>query len=261
MVSFYDHCSGSTGTAEKRARAGGAPVHTEREILGRTRVSEITDLLRSRIQGGELAPGDRLPAERELAGDLGVARPTLRQALKILQEEGYVRCLRGASGGTFVAELEQPLTQRFEQLRANADEFDDILQLRQAVETQAARLAAERREKDDLQAMEESVTSLLAADSRALFRQADSVFHTAVARASRSPRLETAIRKARGELFLPIDALYFPEQMAVSSRDHLAILEAIRRREPERAAHEMAVHIDNARRELYDIILRTETTV
>jgi GntR family transcriptional regulator, transcriptional repressor for pyruvate dehydrogenase complex len=221
-------------------------------------VSELADLLRNRIQGGELAPGDRFPAERELAAELGVARPTLRQALKILQDEGYVRSQRGAAGGTFVAELDAPLGQRFEQLRANTAEFDDILQLRHAIETRAAWLAAERRETEDLRALDESVTCLLAADSRALFRQADSLFHSAVARASRSPRLEAAIRRARGELFLPIDALYFPEQMAVSSRDHLAILDAIRRRDPEAAAREMAAHIDNARRELYDIILRME---
>lgn len=237
-----------------------SPLRSEKELLARTRATEVTDLLRTRIRGGELAPGDRLPPEREFAEQLGVARPTLRQALKILHEEGFVRSERGAGGGTFIGELEAPLELWIDRIRDNAEDFEDILDLRHAIETHAAALAATRRDDEDLKAMESALSTLLAADSRAHFRQADSLFHNAVARASRSPRLETAIRNARGELFFPTDQVYYVEQVELSHRDHIAVFEAIRSQDPAEAARLMGVHIQNARTELYEIVLRIERT-
>lgn len=217
---------------------------------------EVADLLRSRIHGGELAPGDRLPAERDFALELGVARPTLRQALKILQDEGYLETRRGATGGTFVSELQAPLEQWSRQLRENIAEFDDIIGFRQAVETHAARLAAMRRDEDDLERMNAAASLMLTADSRAIFRQADSLFHNALGRASRSPRLQEAIRRARGEFFFPTDRLCYEEQITLSHRDHVAILAAIRDGDPEEAARQMSIHLENARQELHRIVSR-----
>ncbi|GAB2512079.1 HTH-type transcriptional repressor YvoA [Corynebacterium atrinae] len=62
----------------------------------------IADQLRGRIERGELLPGDRLPAERELVDEFGVARMTVRHALDILQLEGLIDRRRGRTGGTFV---------------------------------------------------------------------------------------------------------------------------------------------------------------
>ena len=228
------------------------------ELLARTRASELIDLLRTRIQGGELAPGDRLPPERELAEQLGVARPTLRQALKSLQDEGYLRAQRGATGGTFVSELDLPMDQWFHYIQSHLDEFGDILDFRQAIEPHAAALAAVRRSDEDLVAMEGTLSSLLVAESRPVFRQADSLFHNSVARASCSPRLERAVRHSRGELFFPTDKVYFVDQIELSYHDHAAIFAAIRDREPREAARLMAVHIENAREELHQIFLREE---
>jgi len=187
-----------------------------------------------------------------------VARPTLRQALKVLQEEGYVCVRRGAAGGTFVSELQIPLEQWFEYIRSHMAEFDDILDYRQAVEAHAAYLAAQRRDQDDLDVMEAALSSLLNAGSRALFRQADSRFHNAIGRASRSPRLERAIRTARGEFFFPTDKLYYKEQVEVAHKGHVAVFTAIRDQDAEEAARRMADHIETARGELYEIVLRIE---
>lgn len=65
----------------------------------------IADTLRSQIEQREYAPGDRLPSERELVTDFGVARMTVRHALELLQDEGVIDRRRGRTGGTFVREL------------------------------------------------------------------------------------------------------------------------------------------------------------
>ncbi|MFI7612907.1 GntR family transcriptional regulator [Nonomuraea terrae] len=81
------------GTPPELERGTGVPAHVQIERW----------LLQS-ISNGELAPGDRLPGERELAGRLGVSRMTLRQALATLEREGVLLRVPGRSGGAFVAE-------------------------------------------------------------------------------------------------------------------------------------------------------------
>ena len=71
---------------------------------------ETVEWLGSAIRLGLLAPGDKLPPERELAGRLAISRSTLRQALTALVQSGHLVSLRGRSGGTFVAE-QPPLTE------------------------------------------------------------------------------------------------------------------------------------------------------
>ncbi|MCL4367962.1 MAG: FCD domain-containing protein [Actinobacteria bacterium] len=224
---------------------------SDRELLARTRAAKVADLLRTRIQGGELAPGDQLLPEREFAEQLGVARPTLRQALKILQEEGFVRSERGAGGGTFVDEFDVPREHWVGRIREDVSDFEDVLDLRHAIETRAAALAATRRDDQDLKTMERALVLLLAASNEAQFRQADSLFHNALAEASRSPRLATAIRNARGELFFPADQA----NIEISVRDHSAVFEAVRAQDPAEAARLMGVHIEHGRAVLHEIAL------
>ncbi|MEO3803954.1 GntR family transcriptional regulator [Nonomuraea sp. B1E8] len=81
------------GTPPQLERGTGVPAHVQIERW----------LLRS-ISSGELAPGDRLPGERELAGRLGVSRMTLRQALATLERDGVLVRTPGRAGGAFVAE-------------------------------------------------------------------------------------------------------------------------------------------------------------
>ncbi|MEU1721105.1 GntR family transcriptional regulator [Nonomuraea sp. NPDC005692] len=81
------------GTPPELERGTGVPAHTQ-----------IEQWLLAAISSGEMAPGDRLPGERELAARLGVSRMTLRQALATLERDGVLIRLPGRSGGAFVAE-------------------------------------------------------------------------------------------------------------------------------------------------------------
>lgn len=99
----------------------------------------IEGLLRN-IKLGLFAVGDKLPAERELAGLLGVSRATLRDALAELQKAGYVEVQRGRYGGTYVAERRPPGPGTAADL--DPAEVNDVLTFRAVLEPAAASLAA-----------------------------------------------------------------------------------------------------------------------
>ncbi|MDT3445797.1 MULTISPECIES: GntR family transcriptional regulator [unclassified Pseudofrankia] len=102
--------------------------------LPRRSLSELVEAIRERITRGELAPGERLWEER-LAAELGVSRIPMREALRALASEGFVRSER--YGGTFVAALD-------------ADAAHDLLDVRAVLEPLAAAQAATRRTPDQL---------------------------------------------------------------------------------------------------------------
>jgi DNA-binding FadR family transcriptional regulator len=119
-------------------------------VTAQTLTQAVAEHLRTLIHQGEVGPGERLPAERELAERLGVTRASLREAIRALQQEGYVQVRRGALGGTYVTELIEPLEKWRMRMRSQTGEFDDIIDFRIALETQTARLAAIRRDRADL---------------------------------------------------------------------------------------------------------------
>lgn len=215
-----------------------------------TVTSDIARRLRAQIRAGDLGPGDRLPSERDLAKQLGVGRVSVREALRLLQAGGYVEVRRGATGGTFVTALDRPYRNWLSEMRSGVSEITEILDLRIGLECQAAKLAAQRRTGEHLAAMESAIEELSSSDSRASFRNSDARFHGALAQASGNRRLESAIADARGEMFAPLDELVFTEVVESSRAGHLAIYEAVRAGEPERARLAMQEHLEQTRQEL-----------
>ncbi|GAA5082594.1 DNA-binding FadR family transcriptional regulator [Thermocatellispora tengchongensis] len=224
----------------------------------RTVTEDVAERLRRLIHQGEISPGDRLPPERELAETLGVARVSLREAIKILQGHGYLVVRRGAHGGTFVTDLDGPYRQWIGQMRQESSELEDILDFRIAIESQTASLAATRRGESDLADQRVAIERMAAAEGRSEFRLADSQFHGAVARASRSKRLEAAVHYARGELFSHPDQLVYVEQIETCVGDHRLIHEAIADRDPAAAAAAMREHIERTRAELRELLFGDE---
>jgi DNA-binding FadR family transcriptional regulator len=101
---------------------------------------ETVERLLTVIKLGVVKPGDRFPAERELAAQLGISRPTLREAIRELQQAGYVESRRGRSGGTFVTGA-PPAPDRGElrrMAREDGDKLSDALTFRLVVEAGAA---------------------------------------------------------------------------------------------------------------------------
>ncbi|MFM9609668.1 FadR/GntR family transcriptional regulator [Streptomyces niveiscabiei] len=150
-------------------------------------VEQATERLRERIVAGEWAVGARLPGETSLAAALGVGRSTVREALRGLAGEGFVRARQGA--GVFVVSAEPAGEEWASRLRKAA--VRDVYEVRMAVETHAARLAAARRTEGDLVVIEGALAARRAAasgDDRA-FVEADIAFHAAVVAAAHNPVL------------------------------------------------------------------------
>jgi GntR family transcriptional regulator, transcriptional repressor for pyruvate dehydrogenase complex len=220
----------------------------------------IAEVIRGFIHRGELISGDRLPPERVLADQLGVARVSLRDALAQLQQEGYLLARRGAHGGTFVTGLAEPRRRWVRRMQENPAALEDIIDYRIAIEAHAAWLAARRRHQADLPAIEEAIGWRPGAVGGRSFRAADSAFHRAIAIAARSPRLEAAIDEARGLLFLPADALVYPPGTDRSLGDHRWIAAAVRDGDGDRAAAAMRAHIESTRDSLRHALITPDGT-
>ncbi|MHC1559993.1 FadR/GntR family transcriptional regulator [Actinomycetospora sp. C-140] len=229
-----------------------------RQVTTTTLAQAVADHLRMRIHRGDVSPGERLPPERDLAEQLGIARISLREAIRLLREDGYVEVRRGSTGGTYVTELRRPAEAWRSRMREQAGEIDDIVDFRIALETRTAALAAQRHTEATLAPIRESLGALRGVIGRTAFRQADSRFHVALARAARNERLADAVETARGELFSPRDLLPFREPVEETLRDHQAIYEAVRAGDAEAAAEAMRAHLEGARRQLRIIVFGVE---
>ena len=106
---------------------------------------ETVERLLTVIKLGMVGPGERFPAERELAAQLGISRPTLREAIRELQQAGYVESRRGRSGGTFVTGA-PPVPDQGELrrlAREDGDKLTDALTFRLVIEAGAAEALAQ----------------------------------------------------------------------------------------------------------------------
>jgi DNA-binding FadR family transcriptional regulator len=196
---------------------------------------------------GLIEVGERLPPEAELAARLAIAPMTLREALRILREAGYLETRRGRGGGTFVRRSlpQQPAREARRHLaRLTVEELSDLMDYRVAMSGAAVALAAERRTDADLVALEALVEQMAKLDAFAPYRRLDHRFHITVASAARSPRLvaaETAIQVDLAKLLrlIPESA----EMLHVSNEQHRELLAAIRDRSPTRARGVMQAHV------------------
>src|SRR5579863_5269322 len=105
---------------------------------------ETVERLLTAIKLGVAVPGSRLPAERELAERLNVSRATLREAIRALQQSGYIESRRGRYGGTFVSGNLPTLTKAAARrlTKQTGHDLEDVLTLRQVLEAGAAEEAA-----------------------------------------------------------------------------------------------------------------------
>jgi DNA-binding FadR family transcriptional regulator len=227
------------------------PDRVELELAGPTKTAaHVSEYLRKVVHRGELGPGDRLPAERALAQTLGVSRDTLREALQELEQAGYLVRRRGVTGGAFVTDLERPFATWQASVLADRAPFQDMWDLREAVEVQIVRLAATRRTAAELAGLTETDAALRESRTRADFRRTDLQFHGRLAEAARSPRLATLMYAARGELFSPVEAKVVAARVRRAAEGHAAVVAAIAARDPDAAGEDMRAHLHAARAEM-----------
>jgi len=206
---------------------------------------EIVEHVQAQILSGALKPGDRIPAERELAHHFAVSRAAVREAIKSLAEKGLVEVHVGR--GTFVAALTTDhIVESMSLLLRDARNTPEHLQeAREIIEVPIARLAARHRSEAHLVRLRSLLASMEAQRhmSRA-FIDADSDFHYELARATGNPVLEivsrTLLTMLRSERVFMVG---FRDEIRGAIGSHAQIVEAVARRDEVLAAEAMAGHL------------------
>jgi len=218
-------------------------------IGGEGLVQQTVRRLGEAIGLGVLKEGERLPPETELAARFEISAMTLRQALAMLREAGYIETRRGRGGGTVVKRATPFPPGRHAlggQAKLTADALRDLTDFRVAISGHAAGLAATRAHEDELAQLAELVAAMQTPVPYAHFRRLDSQLHLGVASAARSQRLVEAETLIQGEL-TPMLALSGDEpsrlSLSTSNQDHTALLDALMRRDGEAARHVMEIHV------------------
>lgn len=202
---------------------------------------ETMERMLQAIRLGVIGPGARLPPERELSARLRVSRVTLREALRVLQESGYVESRRGRYGGTFVSAV---LPARAP-VDPPAGELEDALTLRHVLETGAAEAAAARSLSGEDRRRLCAHLDDCATAGPAEYRRKDSRLHLAVAEAAASPSLTSAVADARTRLNALLDTIpLIKANIEHSEHQHRAIVDAILRGDPPVARAAMAGHLE-----------------
>lgn len=223
------------------------------------RISDaVASSLERRILEGSLKPGDRLPPERELAIELGVSRPSLREAIQKLASKGMVQSRQG--GGTYVTDrLESSFFDPWQDMMgAHPNLHEDMLEFRRMLEGQAAEWAAERSTEADLTRLGQSFTALndaFAADDMERRSSADIAFHQAVGEAAHNVLLghlsATLLRLMHDNISLNLNELKnIPAAGTLLKNQHAAIYNAICDHKPQAARAAAETHIDFVRETL-----------
>lgn len=205
---------------------------------------ETVERLLQAIRLGVVSAGERLPAERELAAKLNVSRVTLREAIRALQQAGYVVSRRGRYGGTFVTDELPEHTAARPALDSAAD-LEDALTLRGVLEPGAAEVAASRTlTPEDRRHLRARLTEASDAEL-ADYRRRDSRLHLAIAEVTASSSLTTAVADVRMRLNELLDAIPLLERnIEHSNAQHELIVDAILDGDPEAARQAMIEHLD-----------------
>lgn len=207
--------------------------------------------VKNMLSTGRLKSGDRLPIEKDLAAELQVSRGSLREGVRALSTMGILETRQGA--GTFVTQLEPAAlltAMEFWVGLQDGERADQVHTVRRALETEAAAAAAVAITSEELQAAElvlqrarEAIDAAPIDHNGAM--QCDIEFHRLIAGASRNRVLAALIeavstKTLRGRMWRSI---HDHEGLLATHREHLGILDALRRNDPERARTRMANHL------------------
>lgn len=219
------------------------------------RISEmIADQIRSLVREGRLRPGDRLPPERDLCQQFGVSRVTVRDALRLLEGAGLIDTRVGARGGAFVrvptgTKIGEGIADMVTMAALHADE---VTEARLVLELGLVPLVCERATEQDL------------ADLRAICTQAEDAltqgrhdvsfsaeFHVRFARAAHNRALDVLVESFQGPLRHSLEEAQSIDPAMAGQRgvhEHVALVEAVARRDVEAAREVMSRHLGRTAR-------------
>jgi DNA-binding FadR family transcriptional regulator len=232
-----------------------------------TLTSQLSKALRARIDSGDLKPGDKLPSEQEMVERYGVSRTVVREAISSLRASGFVATQQGV--GAFVLQRSGwPAFPAGETSPNLLLEIVNVLELRIAVEVEAAALAAQRRKPEHIEQMREALdrmAELIEASDDAI--APDLRFHHAVADATGNTHF-THLFSYLGALLIPrarVPTFHFyaadpVEYLLRVNREHEEIYQAINRQDSDAARSAMRLHLSNSRERLRERLENQQKT-
>lgn len=216
---------------------------TLRSPSRQTLVPQVIEQLRAQIATGEWPVGTRIPTEPQLAVALGVGRNTVREAVRALVHAGVLECRQGS--GTYVTAPDE-LTGTVARQVAAA-ELNEAIEVRRALEVEAARLAALRRTPEDLAALDQAQAEREAAWRQGRFAdfvEADAALHTAVVAAAHNGTLAQLYASFGAALRASITDQMGGEAEPARYVSHSRLVAAIRSRDPGTAAYEAGAFLE-----------------
>ena len=226
------------------------PAHRFSSVATETLSRKITREIIGSIIQGHYRPGDLLPTEEELSEQLGVSRPVVREATKSVTMLGMLRSMQGRGTEVLPYENWNEFAPEVLEARRDLQTVDGflihLLELRRIVEVEAAALAAERANAEDIALIEPFITSMGEVGSdTSEFAALDVGFHDAVLAATRNGPLRSLLRSIEPTLLAArtMSLSQRPSGVERSTREHRVILKAIRDRSPAAARRAMASHL------------------
>ncbi|MBU4566869.1 MAG: FadR family transcriptional regulator [Desulfarculus sp.] len=206
----------------------------------------VASELREAILNGTLKMGDTLPNETELARQLAVSRPVIREALRYLQAQGLIKINRGTKGGAMVGRIDHLflLENMADLIRLRQLTVDHLVQVRQFIEPEVFRLAAENATDEDLidleNILDESYYEVNPDEKRDLTGQ----FHREVGRACGNPIYAALINRILDFTLAFVSTLKPTHLILHKDEDHRNILETLKKRDPDLAWQLALEHVN-----------------
>ena len=211
---------------------------------------QIADQIAVLVERGEYKPGERLPPERELAAQLGVSRPSVREALIALEVEGYVEVRVGS--GVYVTNTGSGVG-RNPALPADSGPFE-LIRARWLIESECAALAAREGNRAQIRAIKDALADMVhehVKKGNAMPLAADRLFHLRIAEASGNSAYVLVVKtlwdQRMGPLFMQLENHFTTSATWTTAiNEHRDVVNAIVKHDPRAARIAMRRHMDNA---------------
>jgi GntR family transcriptional repressor for pyruvate dehydrogenase complex len=224
----------------------------DKKLFSPIKTSKLSDEVYKQIVGlissGRLNPGDKIPAERELAADMGISRQSIREALNRAEVMGLIEVRQGE--GSFIlssirGELKPPLTLIIEK---EAERIFDFLEIRKLVEGWCAERAAHKATDEELAGMEEILDKMkqVAAKDKQ-WEELDLALHLSIAKATHNviaAHIMEALKSNFRPFFKFTKSMPSSEKIDVLWQHHYEIYKAIKLRDPGTAKKKVIEHLD-----------------
>lgn len=216
----------------------------------------IFEQLQEAIVLKELLPGEQLPPERELCKVFNTSRVTMRDAIAVLKEEGFIEQRRGAKGGTFILPLTTHDIERTrEKVLNDKEKYSQLFEYRNVIEPEVVKLVVNNISRTDLEELNVINEKMKNEKNREEFRSLDVQFHLMLGKCSNNQYFEQAVRMIRLQVNPVLDILPFNEKVHEKScLEHIQLLEAIENGHAKEAYEIMVNHINSTTNKLFELL-------